>query len=338
MTVLVALFLVVALSAYVLFGGADFGAGIVEPTLPTASMRSRLQATMAPVWEANHVWLIAVVVILFVGFPRFYSQAMTRLYVPISLALLAILVRGTFFTLRKYDPDAASSARLYSALFRASSFAAPLCFGFVVAGLLSEHPGSPTAIPAELTFGAIYVTPWGNGFGLSCGIFVASLFGYVACAFFLGELDSEQDRRRLRARLLVFFAATVVSGGVVLLLGAVTGRVSLSRGIHPGQILAQAIALCASLGLLWALKRRQKWGVRFSAGAQVLAILSGWFLTQYPHLLRFSTGSLTLDDAAAPPVTQFWLLLGLTAVLLAVIPLLVLLYRVFDGATHGSDV
>jgi cytochrome d ubiquinol oxidase subunit II len=94
MTELIAIFLVVALSIYVLFGGADFGGGILEATLPTAKLRQRLEATLAPVWEANHVWLIAVVVILFVGFPRFYAHGFTRLFVPINLALLAAKVRS----------------------------------------------------------------------------------------------------------------------------------------------------------------------------------------------------------------------------------------------------
>src|SRR5690606_2444925 len=119
---LTAAFLLVALAAYVLFGGAGFGAGVLEATLTTPPLKKKLQAIIAPVWEANHVWLIAVVVILFVGFPRFYTTALTRLYVPISLALLSILVRGTFFTLRKYDPDPGAFRKMYTALFRLSSF------------------------------------------------------------------------------------------------------------------------------------------------------------------------------------------------------------------------
>lgn len=332
--VLVGAFLVVALSAYVLFGGADFGGGLLEVTLPRR-LRSRLEATLAPVWEANHVWLIAVVVILFVGFPRLYAASMTRLYVPISLALLAIVLRGTFFTLRKYDPAPGKWLPWYSLLFSASSLLAPICFGFVVAGLLAEHPGAIDRAPANVPFSTIYVAPWCDVFGVATGGFVASLFGYLAAVFFYGELTSDADRQILRLRITAFFAATFVLGGVTLGLGAATGRVALGAGLGPIQIGAQAVA---GLGIVlgaYAIRRTRPWLLRLAAGAQVLAILAGWFATQYPVLFRSERELLTLESAAAPPVTQLWLLIGLVVVLGLTLPLLVWLYRVFARSDGG---
>ena len=330
MTELVATFLVVALAAYTLFGGADFGGGVLEATLPSPRLRARLQATLAPVWEANHVWLIAVVVILFVGFPKFYAEGLTRLYVPVSLALLAIMVRGTFFTLRKYDPSPTPAmAGLYSALFRGSSAVAPLFFGFVMAGLQSVHPGGPEGVPSGYSFSALYLSPWLNAFGLLVGVLVTCLFGYLAAVFFYGELTQAADRELIWHRIVGFFVATFLLGGLVLGAGAMTGRVPLERGLHPLQLLCQTIA-AAGIVVMWrARKADSPWLMRLAAGGQVLAILGGWLLVQAPVLLRTERGTLTIYDAAAPPVTQLWLLVGLVVLLAMVVPALVWLYRVF---------
>ena len=333
MTELVAVFLVVALSAYVLFGGADFGGGILEATLPTPRLRQRLEATLAPVWEANHVWLIAVVVILFVGFPRFYAHGFTRLFVPISLALFAVLLRGVFFALRKYDPQPGPHlAAAYSALFRVSSAMAPFFYGMIVGALLTEHPGGPTAPPADATFAAVYLMPWLHGFGLVSGLFVAALFAYLASVFFFGEVSDPAEREIIWRRIQGFFVATFLLGGAVLGMGAATGRVPLSMAADPTQISCQVVAAAGIVALWWARQRGFRWGQRLAAGAQVLAILTGWFHAQAPILLRTAGGPLTLADAAAPFVTQLWLVIGLTVVLALVVPLLVWLYRVFDSA------
>lgn len=337
MTELTALFLITALSAYVVFGGADFGAGILEATLRSHSLKSRLQATLAPVWEANHVWLIAVIVILFVGFPRFYSAVLTRLYIPISLALVAVLLRGTFFTLRKYDPNPGPWIPAYSALFRLSSAAAPLCFGFVLSGLLAVHPGTPFEVPPDVSFFELYIEPWCNAFGFLSGVFVGCLFGYLASVFFYGEVETNEDRRTVRRRIVQFFAAAFLSGGLVLVWGGWTDRVPFDHAVHPIQISCQVVAAAGIYVMFRAEKAGQIWRMRQAAGAQVLAILIGWCSAQYPTLLRTEAGALGLHDPGAPFVTQLWLVIGLVVVLAMVIPLLVVLYRVFDSPHNPEE-
>jgi len=338
MATLTAVFLVTALSAYVLFGGADFGGGILEATLPHAGLRARLQKVIAPVWEANHVWLIAVVVILFVGFPRVYTGVLTRLYLPVSLALVAILVRGACFTLRKYDPAPGALNQVYSAAFRASSALAPFAFGLVVAGLLSEHQPLPVRADAalhqrgSLDYFSFFVAPWWDVFAVLCGLFIAALFGYVAAVFFYGEVHTTQERALVRRRIYAFLATTFVLGGVVLLSGSLTGRVPLEAGLHPVQIFCQLLAAAGLISLLHSMRKERVWAMRFSVGAQVLAILGGWFSVQYPVLLKVAPEPLTLHSAAAPFVTLLWLNVGLVVVLLLVIPLLVVLYRVFRAS------
>lgn len=323
----VGIYLLVALSAYALFGGADFGGGVLEASLPM-HLRRKLEATLAPIWEANHVWLIAVVVISFVGFPLLYTELLTRLYLPVSLALLAILLRGTFFTLRRYDPEPERFGRLYSGLFRVSSGMAPLFFGFIAGGVLSVHPGAPGRIPAD-SFADVYVWPWLSGFGFVTGVFVMSLFAYVAAVFFFGECTDPADKRIVLRRAYGFFLATFLLGGVVLFEGARSGRVDAAKALSPVFVVCQLVAFALIGVLRFGFQRRRAVLLRLAAGAQVLAILGGFGSAQAPALLRTAGGDLLVKNVRAPEVTLFWLAVGLTVVLAIVLPLLFILYRVF---------
>ena len=325
-------FLVVALAAYTLFGGADFGGGLLEATLRRhPDLRRRLEATLAPVWEANHVWLIAVIVILFVGFPSVYAALCTHLFLPLSLALLGIVCRGAFFTFRKYDPEPKKRRAGYSLLFRLGSIFTPMMFGFIVAALLSPLPVIPK--DGSTDFHSLFIAPWLTWLGALCALFVNFLFGYLAAVFFYGEVDSERERHVVAARIRWLFAGTFLTGGGVLAFGNIHGIVDLKEALTPLQIAAQVVAFLCVIWLWWAMRKSWKWGMRFAAGAQVLAILSGWFSTQYPVFLSFSDGTrLTVQDATAHDASRLWLNIGLIAVLVPVILMMGYLYRVFDTA------
>ena len=337
MIILTSIFLLVAMSAYTVFGGADFGGGILEASLVGhQKLQKRLQATLAPVWEANHVWLIAVVVIMFVGFPIFYAQALTRLYIPVYLALLAIMLRGVFFTFRKYDPAPEAWQWGYSFLFRFSSFMAPVFFGFIVSGLMSEHCGSPTKLPEQVEFVAIYITPWFNGFGAICGLFIAFLFATLASVFFYGELleDEVENREILAKRIKIFFGLTFATGGLVLCVGGLSGRVPWSAALNPFQVLLQTLAGIGTIFLFRALKHGKTWWLRMLVGLQTLCILGGWTTVQWPNLIKTANGNLTVFDAAAPLVTLKLLVIGMVVVLALVLPALVMLYKVFHRSSE----
>lgn len=323
------IFLLVAFSAYALFGGADFGGGILEATLRQyPHLQKKIQDTLAPVWEANHVWLIAVIVILFVGFPAVYAQLCTLLFVPISLSLLGIILRGAFFTFRKYDPEPVSRIAFYGFLFKISSALTPMMFGFIVAAMLGEFPSS--SAHASLSFYAVYVAPWATLMGVLCALFVFALFAYVAAVFLFGELDNDADRVVIQKRIVQFFILTFFMGGVVLVFGATQGIVNLYDALTPVQIGVQLIALFCIPMLWFAIKGQRFWRMRFIAGVQTFCILTGWFVTQYPAFLKFADGqALTIYNSSAPNITLTWLNIGLVVVLLLVVPLLVYLYRVF---------
>lgn len=328
---LTGLFLLAALSAYALFGGADFGGGLLEATLSRhRRIQQKIQETLAPVWEANHVWLVAVIVILFVGFPRVYASLMTHLFVPVSVMLLGIILRGAFFTFRKYDPEPDVRRAAYSALFRASSALTPAMFGFIIAALLRPFP-TPGAGGAD--FAALYVKPWLTLHGALCALFVNILFGYVAAVFLLGEVRDPADRAILRGRVYAFFAAMFLAGAIVLAWGAATGIVSWHDELNPVQITAQVVAALGIPLMALFIRRGRDTAARVVAGAQVFAILTGWFATQFPTFLRFDNGTaLTLHNAGAPAITLRWLNIGLAVVLAVVVPFLIYLYRVFSAA------
>lgn len=324
-------FLLAALAAYTLFGGADFGGGILEATLRRhPRLQKRLQEVLAPVWEANHVWLIAVIVILFVGFPGVYAELCTKLFVPVSLALLGIILRGAFFTFRKYDPEPAARLPVYSFLFRASSALTPMMFGIIIASLLRPFP-----VDAAAGFAALYVEPWASLFGLLCAVFIFALFGYVAAVFFYGEVNDDGDRRVVRTRIWYFFFAAFFAGGIVLGYGALHGIVHVPTALTPVQAVIQVVA-AACLPWLWiSIRKNRTWSMRFAAGTQVLCILAGWFATQFPVFMRLADGTaITFADGAAPPITLRWLNIGLVVVLSLVVPLLVYLYRVFAASSR----
>src|SRR3954464_9177810 len=133
LTVLI-IILGVSFLLYTLLGGADFGAGIVE-FFASREEEVTISKAMAPVWEANHVWLILAVVILFTGFPAVYSSLSLVLHIPLMLALLGIIARGTAFTFRHYDVGKESSHRRYSFLFKLSSFLTPMFLGVTLGAM-----------------------------------------------------------------------------------------------------------------------------------------------------------------------------------------------------------
>ncbi|WFB37702.1 cytochrome d ubiquinol oxidase subunit II [Kiritimatiellota bacterium B12222] len=329
-------FLITVIAIYALFGGADFGGGLLEATLGRhPALQKKLQATLSPVWEANHVWLIAVVVIMFVGFPKVYTTMCTVLYLPLSLALLGILLRGSFFTFRKYDPDPGKNLKTYDVVFRVSSVLTPTFFGFMVAATLAYLPQQSTH--PDFGYAQLYLHPWLTVMGGLCAIFVNAVFGYLASVFFYGELDTEPDRRVMIRRILYFFLATFVSGGAVLIWGALHLLVDPEKFFSAFQIMAQLVAFAAIVWMVVSLKNGRGWQARFAAGLQTLAFLTGWVHMDYPVFFRFDDGTaLTVQNAAAPPITIFWLNIGLVIVLSLVVPLLVYLYRVFQSSPDAK--
>lgn len=320
--------IVVALIAYVMLAGADFGGGVWD-LLAGGPRRDRQRDLIAhaigPVWEANHVWLILVVVLLFTCFPSAFSRLSIVLHIPLTLMLVGIVLRGSAFTFRSYGLDDSRSQRRWGRTFAIASLLTPLllgvCIGAVAAGRVQPVTGS--------SFLADYIMPWASAFTLSVGAFTLVLFAFIAAVYLTIEAEEAelQDDFRLRA---------LISGGAVFACAMLTLVLAWREAplVWHGMVVApRAIPLHLATGLaasvaLWALWTRRYRMARVATGAQVCGILGGWALAQYPYLLP---PSLSIDQAAAPPVTLKLTIWALAVGGVILVPSLAYLFRVFKS-------
>ena len=184
-------FLVISLLFYCVLGGADFGAGALELFVPNKNRKRHeelVNKAMGPVWEANHIWLIILIVILFNAFPEVYTQYSIYFHIPLTLMLIGIVFRGCAFSFRQYDAVKDDAHRYYTLAFSFSSLLTPIMFGMIVGGMFfGVNPDAPTYYQK-------YVTSWFNFPSFSVGIFVLSMFAYLASVYLIGESDDKDTR------------------------------------------------------------------------------------------------------------------------------------------------
>ena len=341
--------LLASLIAYALFGGADFGAGVLEAFLPKDE-RPRVDHALSPVWEANHVWLIAAIVIGFVGFPPAFAATMTFLHVPLSFALLGIVARGVAFTFRHYDPDAARRGGTYGWLFRISSALTPFLLGASLATLGSGR------LTRTGDFARVYLTPWTGIYPVTAGLFSVALFTFVAAAWLateyplrrddgdtegsddadegVGELRLPYRRLARRAHLLA-----IVLGGATLVAAEVSGAPLLRDLLaSPVAVGAMGSATIAIALVAWAFHRGQIAALRGLVGLQVACILGAYAASQYPALVRFGDApELLVRASAAPEASLRALVACLVFALALVVPGLVALMRVYKAPEPEAD-
>jgi cytochrome bd ubiquinol oxidase subunit II len=333
---LVAGIALVALTAYVLLGGADFGGGVWD-LLASGPRRREQRALIAeaigPIWEANHVWLILVIVVLFTCFPVAFARLSIGLHIPLSLMLIGIVLRGSAFTFRSHyghdgeHGDAGTSAR-WGRVFAIASVGAPLMLGLCVSALAA---GTLRA-PSRGAFLDSYVAPWLTPFGVGVGLLTLALFAFLAAVYLTVEarepaLQEDFRRRALGAAVAVFVVAFGTLG--LALLGApLMGRGLTTAPWALALHLATGAAAVATIGALWLRHFRL---ARVAAAAQVSLILWGWALAQYPYLIP---PDLTIRAAAAPRITLVLTLWILGAGALVLFPSLIYLFRVFKPASR----
>ena len=327
MLFVVILFLALSLLAYALFGGADFGAGIIEIFSGHVSKRTITHA-IAPVWEANHIWLILVVVILFMGFPLIYAQMSLYLHIPMVILLLGIVLRGTAFTFRHYDAIVDRSERYYTFIFKISSVIAPFFLGVLTGALILGRIN-----PEPASFYEAFMAPWFNWFCFVMGLFTCCLFSYLAAVYLIGEAESSDVRESFLRIARNANNATVLSGGLVFLLAVWYELPLASSFINSTGALVALVLATLSLPLLWwSLLKRHIILPRLLAGFQTLMILGAWFWNQYPVLLRYSNGEyLSLFNTVAPEATIRQLALALLVGSVLILPALFFLMKTFKA-------
>jgi cytochrome d ubiquinol oxidase subunit II len=324
---IVAAFLLLALIFYAVTAGADFGGGMwtLLASGPRATaQRKQISKALGPIWEADHVWLILVVVILFTGFPPAFAIIMTALNIPVTLMLIGIILRGSAFIFGKYDTKAHRVQRGWSTMFGAASFFTPFVQGVTLGALAT---GQIRVVNGEVTTG--FFVGWLTPFAWSCGLFALLLCGFLAAVYLTldPELDPEvQNDFRLRA-LSSGVALVPVALGVFLT--ARTGAPDIFQGLTSGWgLLLMAVTVCSAVVALVCLWSRRFQIARVAAIAEVTLILAGWSLAQYPNLV---IPDVTLINAAAPVATLRLLTIALCLGTVVLLPSLAFLFYLFKG-------
>jgi cytochrome d ubiquinol oxidase subunit II len=319
--------MLVAATLYAVLGGADFGAGLVEPFV-RAEDRKRIDVAIAPVWEANHVWLVLLATLAFVGFPPLYAIATNYLHIPLALVLLGIVARGSAFTFRHYDPTPGAFVGWYTAAFRAGSVMTPLFLGITLAATAT---GRISTDPTR-GFYALYVAPWNTWFTWCTGLFVTALFAFEGAALLAAENPGIRSSGRLPFLRIARMAhlLSIALGGFTLLAAYLERLPWFDELLHsPLALACMAVATVLIAPIAWGFVHGRPWLVRLATGAQASSILLGFFLAQYPVLLRMSPHDLTLDTAAAPAATFRALVTAVIVGLCLILPGSAYLYRVY---------
>jgi len=330
MIYVVIVFLWTSILLYILLGGADFGAGIIELFTSKANQaktRKTMYNAIGPIWEANHMWLIIAIVILFVGFPKIYTTVSIYLHIPLVCMLLGIIARGTAFVFRNYDAVKDDMQRLYTPIFMYSSLITPFFLGIIAASSVSGK----IDLQAK-DFLSAYVYSWLNWFSISVGVFTVSICGFLATIFIIGQTDTEQSRLHFikKARRTIY---VVMLSGALVFLAAYLERIPLTDWIFgdiPGLI--AIVAASISLVIMFiALNRDKPILLRLLAGFQITMILFAATYTHFPDIVLLKNGqNLSLlshqGQARAIESLAYALLIGSVFIL----PALVYLIYIFQ--------
>jgi cytochrome bd ubiquinol oxidase subunit II len=327
---LTALILGVALTAYAVFAGADFGAGILDLLAGKGSSApGAIAATIGPLWEANHVWLIFSITVLFSAFPSAFSALGTSLLAPFTIALMAIVLRSVALGLRSSPGIGVSSRLALARLFGVASLIAPFAFGMVAAGLAQASATVPDA------GGSVPAIPWRSTFALVVGALAVALCTQLAASFLALRLArSGQDGAAERFRRWGVLASAGLL--VLMILGLVAAAATAPALWHrlTGPALPVVIGGIAAVSLaLLALARRHYLIARAASVIAGAALLWGWFAAQAPHLIG---PRLTIHTAAASRAALAAIAIAGGVVLLVVLPAMYLLFTVF--ARSGPEV
>ena len=325
--------IVLGVTAYAVLGGADFGAGFWDLTAGGTQrggrVRGMVQRSMSPVWEANHVWLIFILVTAWTAFPVAFGSLFSTLSIPLFLAALGIISRGAAFALRGHAATI-REARTLGATFAVSSVLTPFFLGAAVGGIASGR------IPVGNEAGDV-VDSWLNPTSIAIGILAVLSGAYLAAVFLAGDSERAELPDLVEAFRRRALGAGVVTGAAAFgtLLVVRSDARPLFDGLTSGGGLAAVVASALAGGLTLLLVARRRFGAaRGTAAAAVAAITVGWALAQDPYLLP---GELTLEDGAAGDATLTALVVSVGIGFLILIPSLWYLYRLVLRGTLDQE-
>lgn len=330
-------YLFLSILLYVVLGGADFGAGIIE-LFTSAKNKDRTRDTLyraiGPIWEANHMWLIIAIVILFVAYPVIYAEMSVYLHIPLIVMLIGIIARGTAFVFRHYDAVKDDMQYVYNRIYFVSSFITPLFLGIIAGSVISGQIDH-----AANTFSDVYIFSWLNWFSIGVGFFVVALCGFLASVYLIGETDNPDDRKRFINKAKHMNIAAVASG-IYVFITSLIDDIPLTNWIFGNSVgLIAVLAATASLVVLWILiYKGDTIIIRLLAGFQVTMILLAIGYAHFPDFIVVKHGmNLTLLDHRATMQTINSLGWALLIGTIFIIPALFYLYWQFKHKEYPHE-
>ena len=322
----------VGILLYALLGGADFGAGFWDLTAGGAQRGERPRAlidrSIGPVWEANHVWLIFCLVVLWTAFPPAYSAVFSTLVIPLTLGALGIVLRGSGFAFRKVSTRLGVK-RVYGATFAVASVLTPFFLGAVLGGIASGR------VPPGNEEGDLW-TSWFNPSGIAVGALAVAVCAYLAAVYMIVDARHLADTALERYFTLRALGAGVVAG-ILAVVGILVLRSDAERTYdrltHEALPLVLVSAVCGiAVLVLLAVGRPQ--GTRILAAATVAAVIGAWGVAQWPYMLP---ETLTVDQAAGNSTTLAWVMVVFIIAVVLVIPSIFLLFLLDQRSRLEED-
>ncbi len=323
----------VGLALYVVLGGADFGAGFWQLLAGRGAggrrIRDHAHDAMAPVWEANHVWLVFVLVVMWTCYPTAFASIASTLAIPLFIAAVGIILRGTAYALRA-GTSRARELRAVDGVFGISSLLTPFALGTVVGAVAAG------TVPVGNAAGSEW-SSWTGALSLFVGALAVAVGAYLAAVYLAADAVRRGNLELERAFRMRALGTGVVAGGFALggLVVLHADAHALYRDLVAGDgLLALIVSAIAGVATLVLVVRRHYEAARYSAALAVAAVVAGWALAQAPRLLP----GLTVSEAAAGDDTLVAVIVAVAAGALILAPSLALLFRLtLRGALGHGD-
>ena len=321
MTTLIAVVLLLALTAYAVLGGADFGAGLWDLAAGGpdrgAAPRGLIEHAIGPVWEANHVWLIFIFVVTWTAFPTAYEAIWLTMFVPLTIAALGIVMRGASFAFRK-SVRSLRYRRIFGGGFAIASVLVPFCMGTVAGGIASGQ------VPSGGRAGDP-VHSWLNPTSLVTGVLAVAVAAYLAAVYLVWDARRADD-----IEMVEYFRRRAVRAAAVSAVLAAVGLVIVHAdaayvfdGLTSRALPVALLSVVCGVGALVLLLRDAARGARMLAVAAVAGLILSWGVAQWPYLLP---ETVTIQEAAAPTGTMTALVVAVLLALVIVLPGFLILY------------
>jgi len=331
------IFIAASLLLYVLLGGSDFGAGIIE-LLPAGPLRKAqsevINRAMGPGGVANQLWRVLLVLSLLLGFRNTFPTLMFALHFPMLALLVGIVLRGSAFVFRHYDAiQEEKTQRIYTRLFGLSSLWSAFWLGIIAASL-----NRGIIDPTSRDVWAAWFAPWWGVYPLAVGAFVACIYAFLASIYLVGETEEPELKRRF-VRLAARGNVLVVLAGGLVFAASLGERDNLPAAFlrDPLKLAIVALATLLFVALWFFVAKRRTMLMRIAASGQVALILVGWYVLYAPNALITAQGPLSFYAEAAPPATLRQLVLALLIGSVFIFPSLFYLFRVFKGADGPKE-